>query len=319
MAEESRPRLSIIIPTRDCLAYLPEAIASIRAQEDGSAIRPGEIEIVVVDDGSTDGTGPWLAAEAARDLRLVALVHQPAGVAAARNAGIAAATAEIIAFLDADDQYLPGALAERLQLMERDPAISLTFADVMSVDPDGKLVGYQFDYWPLFRAFIGGRSGLLPLGPNAFAMLLAEMVCGTSSVITRRRALEAVGGFNADLRISEDWDLWLKLAQAGAVWCSTRRSTRYLVRPGSTSRNMEVLVDTVERVFRARVPDPSTVPQPWRGVALARLHDARAELARSRGDWLGALREHLVALAKAPSRRLAREAAYDAARLLKLK
>lgn len=319
MAEHARPRLSVIIPTRDCLAYLPDAIASIRAQEDGTAIHPGEIEIVVVDDGSTDGTGSWLQDQTARDLHLKALVHRPAGVAAARNAGIAVAGAQIIAFLDADDQYLPGALAERLDLMERDPSISLTFADVMSVDPNGKLVGYQFDYWPLFRAFIGGRSGLLALGPNAFAMLLAEMVCGTSSVMTRRRALEAVGSFNEDLRISEDWDLWLKLAQVGAVWCSTRRSTRYLVRPGSTSRNMDVLVDTVERVFRARVPDPSAVPQPWRGVALARLHDARAELARSRGAWLKALYEHLSALAKAPSRRLAREAAYDMARLLKLK
>ncbi len=319
MADTPRPRLSVIIPTRDCLAYLPDAIASIRAQEDGASIRPGEIEIVVVDDGSTDGTGAWLAAQAERDSHLKALVHQPTGVAAARNAGIAAASAEIIAFLDADDQYLPGALADRLDLMERDPSISLTFADVMSVDPDGKLVGYQFDYWPLFRTFIGGRAGLLPLGPDAFAMLLAEMVCGTSSVITRRSALDAAGGFNEGLRISEDWDLWLKLAQVGQVWCSTRRSTRYLVRPGSTSRNMEVLVDTVERVFRARVPNPSAVPQPWRGVALARLHDARAELARSRGAWVEALTQHLAAFAKAPSRRLARESAYDLARLLKLR
>ncbi|OYW39345.1 MAG: hypothetical protein B7Z35_04325 [Hydrogenophilales bacterium 12-61-10] len=123
------PRLSVVIPSRDCLAYLPDAIASIRAQEQpGGPIAPGSIEIVVVDDGSTDGTGDWLKAQAAHDPLLTALVHAPAGVGAARNAGIAAARAEIIAFLDADDQYLPDALSDRLVLMEQRPAIILSFA-----------------------------------------------------------------------------------------------------------------------------------------------------------------------------------------------
>ncbi len=80
--------------------------------------------------------------------------------------------------------------------MEGDPSIALTFADVMSVDPEGRLVGYQFDYWPLFRGFLAGRSGLLPLGENAFPMLLAEMVCGTSSVLTRRSAWRRWAGFD---------------------------------------------------------------------------------------------------------------------------
>ena len=314
------PRLSVVIPSRDCLAYLPDAIASIRAQEQpGGPIAPGSIEIVVVDDGSTDGTGDWLQAQAAHDPLLTALVHAPAGVGAARNAGIAAAGAEIIAFLDADDQYLPDALSDRLVLMEQRPAITLSFADVMSVTPDGALVGYQFAYWPLFRSWIGGRTGVLPLGENAFAMLLAETVCGTSSVMTRKAAVEAVGGFVPRYRISEDWDLWLKLARTGEVWCSTRRATRYLVRPGSTSRNMETLVQSAQEVFDTNVSDIAAVPQPWRGAAVARLHAGAADLARHRGDKAGALRASLSALIAAPSRRTFRELAFDGARLLGLR
>lgn len=308
-----KPRISVVIPSRDCLAYLPEAIASIRAQEVGA------VEIVVVDDGSTDGTGAWLAQAAADDPLLVPVQGLSKGVAAARNLGIRSTSADIVAFLDADDQYLPGALSDRLGLMERDPAITLTFADVMSVDPDGNLVGYQFDYWPLFRAFLAGRSGLLPLGVNAFPMLLAEMVCGTSSVITRKGALHAVGGFNEQYRISEDWDLWLKLAKLGPVWCSTRRSTRYLVRPGSTSRNMAELARTMRQVFDAQAPDPSRIPQPWRGVAQARVRVAEAEAAMVEGRHLDALRGHLAAFAVAPSLVGAKKAAADALRFLRLK
>ncbi|WP_127088788.1 glycosyltransferase [Aquabacter cavernae] len=310
---EMKPRLSVVIPSRDCLPYLPEAIASIRAQEVGA------VEIVVVDDGSSDGTWDWLSEAAVSDRLLFPVKGAAQGVAAARNLGVRRASADIIAFLDADDQYLPGALSDRLGLMERDPAITLTFADIMSVDPQGGLVGYQFDYWPLFRAFLAGRSGLLPLGANAFPILLAEMVCTTSSVITRKGALSVVGGFNETYRISEDWDLWLKLAKLGPVWCSTRRATRYLVRPGSTSRNMAELARTMHQVFDAQAPDPSRIPQPWRGVAQARVRVAEAEAAMVAGRHFEAMCRHLSAFTVAPSLVVAKKAAADGLRFLRLK
>lgn len=313
-----KPLLSVIIPSRDCLAFLPDAIASIRRQNIG-AEAIGAVEIVAVDDGSSDGTSDYLAQAAAADPLLRAIRGPARGVAAARNAGIAASSGDLIAFLDADDQYLPDALTDRLALMAADDSVALTFADVMSVDPQGRLVGYQFDYWPLFRAFLAGRSGLVPLGENAFAMLLAEMVCGTSSVLTRRSALEAVGGFDERYRISEDWDLWLKLARHGAVWCSTHRATRYLVRPGSTSRNMAELARTMRQVFDAQVPDPGRIPQPWRGVAQARVRIAEAEVAMVEGRHLAAMGRHLSAFAAAPSVVTAKKAAADGLRLLRLK
>ena len=307
------PRLSIVIPSRNCLEYLPDGIASIRALD------LGEVEIVVVDDGSSDGTGAWLADAARTDPLLKAVAGPARGVAAARNLGISIASAEIIGFLDADDQYLPGALSDRLALMERDPSITLTFGDITSVALDGSFVGNQFEYWPLFRAFLAGKSGLVPLGPEAFARLLAEMVCTTSSVLTRKSVLAQLGGFDEQYRISEDWDLWLKLAQLGPVWCSTRQETRYLVRPGSTSRNMAELVRTMRQVFEANAPNPSVVPQPWRGVAQARVLIGEAELAMMERRHFDAMRTHMTAFFYAPSFVVAKKSAADLARLLRLK
>ncbi len=307
------PRLSVVIPTRNCLPYLPAAIASIRAQT------CGPIEIVVVDDGSTDGTDAFLAQAAAADPLLKPLVHAPAGVSAARNAGIAAATAPIIAFLDADDQFLPDVLLDRLDLLERRADVSLTFADVVSVTPEGRVLGKQFSYWPQFRQWIGGRTGLLDLGPDAFAMLLAETVCGTSTVIARKSSIEQVGGFDTRYRIGEDWDLWLKLARVGGVWCDTVCSTRYLARPGSTSRDTDELVRSVLQIYKEHVPDPSRIPQPYRSISKARLLTSKAMLARERDQRLKALIQQGTALLLAPSGNAARDSAFDLARLLRLK
>ncbi len=307
------PRLSVVIPTRNCLPYLPAAIASIRAQD------VGPVEIVVVDDGSTDGTDAFLAQAAAQDPWLKPLVHAPAGVSAARNAGIAAATCEIIAFLDADDQFLPDALADRLALLERDPKIVLTFADVVSVTPEGRVLGKQFSYWPQFRAWIAGRTGLLDLGPDAFAMLLAETVCGTSTVIARKSAIAQVGGFDTRYRIGEDWDLWLKLARVGDVWCSTHCATRYLARPGSTSRDTAELVRAVFQIYHEHVPDAGRIPQPYRSIAKARLLTSQAMLSRERDQRWNALSQQGRAFLLAPSGNAARDSAFDLARLLRLK
>lgn len=312
------PRLSVVIPTRNCLPYLPAALASIRAQA-GAPAPFGPIEIVVVDDGSTDGSDAFLRAEAEKDPWLTVLVHEPAGVSAARNAGIAVARAPIIGFLDADDQYMPGVVAARMDLMERDPSVVLAFADVVSVTPEGEELGRQFTYWPFFREWIGGRTGLLDLGPDAFAMILAETVCGTSTVIARKSALEAVGGFDTRYRIGEDWDLWLKLAATGNVWCDTVCSTRYLKRPGSASKDTAELVRSVRQIFRERVPDPSRIPQPYRRIAQARLLTSDAMLSRERDQRVRAFCQQTAAFLMAPNANAARDAAYDLARMLRLK
>lgn len=309
-----QPRLSVVIPTRDCLDYLPAALASIRAQGiDG-------VQIIVIDDGSTDGTGAYLAVEAATDPALTIVSRRGGdGVAAARNAGLAQATAPIVGFLDADDVWQPGAIAPRLAAHEADAGLVLSFADYDHVAPDGTDLGTCFAFWPRFARFIGGRHGLLPLGPQALALLYAENVVGTSTVLVRRDALEAEQGFSTEFKLAEDWDLWLRLARRGRVACSTEPAATYLVRPGSLSRDRPGLIRCM-RIIAARHGAAvfRLAPASWL-AGWSRIVAAEAEHARVAGRKPVALLRHLQALMLSPSRRLAWETAADGARLLGLR
>jgi GT2 family glycosyltransferase len=305
-----QPRLSVVIPTRDCLAYLPAALASIRAQ----AIP--DVQIVVVDDGSTDGTGSYLAA----DPGLTVVTRRGGdGVAAARNAGLAVCKAPIVGFLDADDVWRPGAVAGRLAAHEADPGLVLSFADYDHVTPDRTDLGTCFGYWPRFARFVRGRHGVLPLGPQALALLYAENVVGTSTVLARRDALDAEQGFSTEFKLAEDWDLWLRLARRGRVACSTDLAATYLVRPGSLSRDRPRLIRCM-KVIAARhgAAAARLMPAAWLACR-SRIAVAEAEDARIGGRKPAALLQHLLALALAPSRRLAWAAAADGARLLGLR
>jgi glycosyltransferase involved in cell wall biosynthesis len=292
------PRLSVIIPVKNCLSYLPKAIDSIRRQG------IDDIEIVIVDDQSTDGLDRWLAEETKRDARLKSRLGPGQGVAAARNAALALCRAPLVAFLDADDSWNENAIADRLRLMEEKPEIVLTFADYEGYSPDDVRLGTYFAYWPRFHRWLARRTGVLPLGDQAFDFLFAENVCGTSTVIARRNAIEAVGGFDRTLRICEDWDLWLKLSRNGPVWCSTTLTTRALNRPDSTSKNFPLLLDCMGRVIAANWPYAS----PWsRSVARARLATAKADVAATAGRMSEAVWHRFNSFLLDPSAREARE------------
>jgi GT2 family glycosyltransferase len=308
-----QPRLSVVIPTRDCLEYLPAALASLRAQAIAG------LQIVIVDDGSTDGTAAYLAAEAVTDPALVVVTRGGGGVAAARNAGMAAATAPIIGFLDADDAWRPGAVADRLAAHEADPGLVLSFADYEHVTPGGIVLGDCFAFWPRFDRFVGGRQGILPLGARALALLYAENVVGTSTVLARRDALAAEQGFSTEFTSAEDWDLWLRLARRGRIACSTTLAATYLVRPGSLSRDRPALIRCLKQVAARHGAAAAAIdPSAWLACR-SRIAVAEAEHARVVGRKPRALAQHLLALVLAPSRRLAWAAASDGARLVGLR
>jgi hypothetical protein len=310
-----QPRISVIIPSYNCLRYLPAALGSVRRQ--GIT----ELEIIVIDDGSSDGSGEWLAAEVQRDPRVVALntSSRRSGPAIARNVGIRAARAHILAFLDADDSWYPDAIADRLALHESDPSVVLSFADSRSVSLKGRDLGNYFPYCRHFYRWIGGRTGVLPLGERALAMIFAEAVCCTSTALAARDALLAMGGFQADLRFSQDWECWLRLAQRGAVWCSTRVATKYLVRPGSNSRNLQGVLAANRKIFDLYAPVVQAIEPRAVRIGRAGLNVVAAELAREEGRTFLALRSHLKALSVDPSARVVRSSAYDVAKLIGLR
>ncbi len=204
-----RPAVSVVIPTHQRRELVQRAIATVRAQ----TVR--DLEIIVVDDGSTDGTAEAIAALGS-DVRYVRQENQ--GVSAARNAGIAVARGAVVALLDSDDRWLPHHLAVSLEVLARHPE-----AVLCSTSP-------QFE--------IGGRQAPADaIVVDALPTLFVENTVGHPSSITiRRTALQASGGFDPDLRIMEGWELWLRLAAVGPFAMLQHRTIVYHATPASLTR-----------------------------------------------------------------------------------
>ena len=183
-----------MIPTRDRWALLAAHALPSALDQDGV-----ELEVVVVDDGSADGTAAGL--ERREEPRLRVLRHDgPRGVAAARNTGISAARGDWIAFLDDDDLWSPRKLRIQLDTAEQRNADFVYAAGVL-VDRELRVLG----------------ADIFPVESELAARLLQGNVIpgGCSNVLVRTRLVREVGGFDEGLTYTEDWDLWLRLALAG--------------------------------------------------------------------------------------------------------
>ena len=301
-----QPICSVVMPTRDCLAYLPAALGSVALQN------RRDIEVIVADDGSTDGTRAWLAARRA-DLPPLRVVETGGvGPAAARNAAIAASEAPYIAFLDADDVWWPDKLARQLCWHQACPDAGFSFTDYLHVNPDGRHLGTCFAFWNSPLAHHAGRDfGFLP---DAELSLLATNVVGTSTVVARRRALEELGGFRL-LASAEDWDLWLRLAARWPVGFSAAITASYLMRPGSETAKGWQRLAAMRNILTGYESRTDEATRRAVKIAHGRLATAEAELARAEGRAWHAIRSGAAALARQPSRRAWRSLAADCLRI----
>jgi glycosyltransferase involved in cell wall biosynthesis len=184
---DSAARVSVIIPAYNAAATLKRAVSSALTQDHPA------LEIVVVDDGSTDET-PAVISKLGSRVRALRQLNQ--GVSAARNAGIRAASGELIAFLDADDEWLPGKTRRQVELFARHPQVGLVYGHALRIDREGC------------------ECGILPRdeGPDTYPHLFHSNRIPTSTVVVRRDVLERAGGFIETLRVAEDYDLWLRIA-----------------------------------------------------------------------------------------------------------
>ena len=174
------PAISVIVPAYNAGATIQETLESIAGQHGGIAI-----EVIVVDDGSTDDTRERVAAFArsARSTLRVRLTTQAnAGPSAARNRGIRESSAELIALLDADDLWPAGRLAVQLALLDQYPQVGLIFGDCRGFAQDGPLPRTQFEEQGLDAAFWGGPV----LVQDPYARLLQVNYVPTGAMLARK-------------------------------------------------------------------------------------------------------------------------------------
>ena len=183
------PRVSVIIPTYNRAAAVQEAVASVLAQT------CRDFELLVVDDGSTDGTAAALA-RCGGEIRVLRSPRRQ-GVSAARNAGIAAARGEWLAFLDSDDLWLPEKLARQMAFMSAHP---------------GLLLSQTEEIWMRWGVKVNPPRSHGKEGGRIFLRSLERCLVSPSAVVLHRRLLEDHGGFDEDLPAAEDYDLWLRLS-----------------------------------------------------------------------------------------------------------
>jgi len=206
------PHVSVIIPAYNAEAFIAETVNSALGQT------YSDLEVIVVDDGSKDGTVAALAPFGHR-IR----VHQQAngGVARARNTGAGLATGTLIAFLDADDLWLPEKLERQLAFS----SAPMTFTDRFNFGSRGDLPAVQSEVTPM-------RGG------DLFVALMREGNFITNTSVVMRRALfEKMGGFFTGLNGTEDWDLWIRIAEHHEIGFVPEPLVRYRFHPGGLSRN----------------------------------------------------------------------------------
>ena len=228
--------VSVIIPCYNAAPYILATIESVLAQD-----LPG-MEVIVVDDGSSDGSVALVRA-AYPQVRVEPQAN--AGVATARNTGLRLARGEWIAFVDADDIWLPGKLAAQLQLMQSVPGCRMSYT--------------AWHVWPctdarpaaVLLAELAAQAGDQGRWDGAsgwiYPQLLLDCAVWTSTVMAQRSLLEETGGFDTGLRIGEDYDLWLRASRLTPILRVARPYALYRMHPASITRALPA------ENYRARV------------------------------------------------------------------
>jgi GT2 family glycosyltransferase len=238
--------VSVIVPTFNRAYVLPRAVTSALRQTHTS------VEVIIIDDGSTDGTATLVEDLWRREprVRLVRTANQ--GVASARNQGIREARGAWVAFLDSDDEWLPWKIEMQVACLKALPDAGMIWTDMEGVGPDGerhpRYLRTMYSAWGarrcehLFATSIPVRlpapagQGAVPAGPrevlawvgNIYSAMIRGSLVHTSTVLLRRDCLQKVGLFDESLRpIGEDYDFHLRTCREGPVAFVDIVSIRY--------------------------------------------------------------------------------------------
>jgi glycosyltransferase involved in cell wall biosynthesis len=253
------PKVSVIIPVYNCESYIAGAVQSALDQHHH------DIEVIVVDDGSSDNTVPTLAPYQDR----ICLIQQAnAGVAAARNAGLRAARGDMVAFLDADDWWDPSRLSAQLAALICFPDAAMVFSDFSVANSDGATLmprsGIRWKYGVVRDADttpwqkIFGNSAIvhwegtknseheaIAYQGHIARWLFRGNFINTCSVLLHREVIDRIGEFDQTLDTEEDYDYWLRVASEWPLVYVDAPLTTFRVSPGQLTRPAQI-----ERIVR---------------------------------------------------------------------
>ncbi len=240
-------RVSIVIPTYNRLDLLPFTLDSAQSQT------YRDLEIIVVDNASVDGTEAFMTTRASADPRIL-YIRKPVneGMIASYTTGLMRGTGEFFCTLDSDDTIEPDKVARQVTLMDARPDIDICYTRFWNMDSDGRRIN---------------KTWLLPEGHTLPTLLQGCFVC-FASVMMRREALLRVGGFDPNIAMVDDWDILLRFAIDGKPFaCIQEPLTSYRLHRNNITRNVKneevALMQIFEKTFaNPRLPAEAATMKP---------------------------------------------------------
>jgi glycosyltransferase involved in cell wall biosynthesis len=223
----AQPLVSVIVPCYNGADFLEGALRSALAQS------YPEVEVVVVDDGSTDSSP-----EIARRFPVRYIRQENRGLCEARNAGIRESKGSYLVFLDADDRLKPQAIVNGLGALELRPDCAMAVGDHVFIAANG--------------SHLADSAKEDPLGSYYEALLKSNFIEMISSVLFRRSIFDEVGGFDPTLRVAEDYELYLRVARARPICCHAAVVAEYRMHGANISRDSELMLTTTLQVLKSQ-------------------------------------------------------------------
>jgi glycosyltransferase involved in cell wall biosynthesis len=257
------PAVSVIVPTYNRVAYLRSALLSVERQAFW------DFELLVLDDGSSDGTLDFL-----RGYRPVFpfrwFSFQGRERSFLRNLGAREARGELLAFLDDDDEWIPEKLGRQVEFLGRRPEIGLCHSRTVVIDAEGRESPHET---ALHRKFY---SELCPRG-HSYADLAYSCLMFTSTAVVRQSVFEKVGGYDERFRQKEDLDLYLRMSLVSTIGCVAEELVRYRSHPGGSGTGLgkaHIIVNQTHLQAIARDParDPNHAAERALVFSTARCH-----------------------------------------------
>jgi glycosyltransferase involved in cell wall biosynthesis len=273
--------VSVVIPNYNYGRFLPAALDGVLGQTHTA------LDVIVVDDGSTDDSAQVLARY---DGRIRVLRQKNAGVSAARNAGIQASRGQAVAFLDADDVWDKEKIAAQVERLAN-PQVGLVHCGIEFINAHGGSLGVDVE----------GAEGRILV---AHALLREKTVRTGSTALVRRECFDRLGLFDVGLSTSADWDMWRRIAGSYEVAMVRRPLLKYRVHGAQMHRNLDVFERDVLRAVGSMFADPiaAAVLQPFRDECYANLYSTLSRSYFGQGHWKKSVQFAVSSLRRRPDR-----------------